>query len=233
MKSLTLIIIFILSLLSSCGGGGGGASTNEKDSEKLRFINAVKGESALDIQLGDNINFSALAYGESTGYFEGPEGDKIPLSVSSSERVLPLLSEIEKITAASKQTYILYDEAKKVVLQAVTEKPVAPLAGESSVRFMNFSEEEISVDIYLVFPGQKIKDQTAASSALAFKSVSDYVSFPSGVYDIVYAAAGSKDIIRRANSISFVEGNLYSHILLDQIGPVEGQTSRIYQDSLF
>jgi hypothetical protein len=234
MKQLNVLLTsFFLFLVGACGGGGGGGSSTSEDlSEQIRFINAVKSESALDIKLGDNIFVEELAYGESSGFIEVPE-DKVQLRVNSSERVVPILSSEETIASGSKQTFLLLDEASVLSLQAIEEKPTKPLVGDSSVRLVNMSEEKTPVDVYIVFPSEDLDDQIPAVSDLAFKSLSDYISFRSGTYDIVYTEAGSSKIIRRATEIKFTEGKIYTHILLDQIGAAIGQTSRIYEDSLF
>ena len=100
------------------------------------------------------------------------------------------------------------------------------------IRFLNLSEEQTSVDVYLALPGEGISELTAASSALAFNAVSDYISIPSGIYDIIYTAAGSSKILRRAQSVNFGEGHVYTHYLIDNING-RGQISRLNEDTIF
>jgi hypothetical protein len=232
MKLVVLFLSFsLLFSFASCGGGSS-SSTSEKSSEQLRFINAIKSESAIDIQFGDDLFVEELAYGETSGFLEVPEG-KVQLRVSSSERVVPILSAEQDIKSGSKQTFLLFDEESKIILQAVEEKPKKPLLGESSVRFINLSEDQTPVDIYIVFPNEDLKNKTVVVSQLAFKSLSNYISFQSGTFDIVYTEAETTKVLRRAEAINFSNGKIYTHVLLDRVGSERGQTSRLYEDSLF
>jgi len=231
-KILSKIIATSLVLFTACGGGSSGA-TSEKASEKIRFLNAVKQVSSINIQLGSNIFIEELPYGESTNFVEATEGEAIPLSVTSFEQVLPILTGDQSVESGSKTTYIFFDESRVVGLTEVTEDAVSPLPNESSLRFFNLSEKQNSVDVYLLLRGAELEDQAPAITALGFNSNSMYFSFPSGVYDIVYTASGTTTIVRKAEAVTFTKGKVYSHVLLDQIGPLIGQTSRIFEDSVF
>lgn len=237
-------ILFILSLLffASCGGGGGGGNgnggtTSEKTTEKVRFINAVKSEGSINVQLGDDIFVEELAYGDSTDYFEAQEttGDvKLPLSIVSSERVLPILSADESIASGSKQTFLIYDETKVVAVTAIDEsKTTKPTLSQVKLRVLNLSEEEQLVDVYLLFPDQKVADSTAVLTKVKFKDVSSYISFPAGSYDIAYTETDTTKVVRRTNAVNFEPDKVYTHFLLDHIGSAVGQTSRIIEDAVF
>lgn len=234
---LILVITSLCLCLSSCGGGGGssseaGGNTSEKIKEQIRFLNVIPTESAVNVQLGEDIFIEELAYGDSTSFFEAPEGEKIELIITSAERVVPLLSASQTIAQGAKQTYLLFSDSGTISLKVYDEIGKAPLPEQFRIRFLNLSTEQASVDVYLTLPGEGISELTAAKSALAFNTVSDYISIPRGIYDIVYTQAGGSKILRRARSVSFENGRVYTHYLIDNING-RGQVSRLNEDPLF
>lgn len=230
-------------LVTSCGGGGGsssseeGGGTTERETEKIRFINAIKSEDAVNVQLGPDVFIEEIAYGDASTYVESQEGTgdtAVPIRLFSPEKVIPILSASQDVVSGFKATILLLDVANIPELSVINETETAPLAGESKIRFINASEDVASVDVYMVLPGESISGaRPALSSALAFKSVSPYVSVRAGAYDVVYTEAGSSNIVRRAQSITFDPQKNYSHMLIDRTGAERGQTSRIFEDQIF
>lgn len=237
----TLAYTFFIFFLFSCGGGGGssdgqGGGTNELETEKIRFLNAIKSEDAINVQLGTDVFIEEIAYGDASSFVEAQEGsgdNAIPLRVLSVEKVLPILTADQDIASGAKATYFLYDEDNVAALKVLEENATKPLPGEVKIRFINASEDKQSLDVYLVLPDEGIKDEKIAIEALAFKDASSYVSFRAGTFDIVYAEAGTSKIVRRAKSITFDQNKIYTHMVLDNIGSARGQTSRIFEDTLF
>lgn len=241
-NSINFILIIFISTLISCSSGGSGSNdglgggTTERETEKIRFINAIKSESAVNVFLGSDVLIEELAYGDASSYVESEEGigdNAISLRINSAERVLPVLSADIDVPGGEKATYLLYDSNDVPALRRIPENARPPRSFESSIRFINASENRSSVDVYLVFPSEGINNLSPALSNIEFSNASTYISFNSAEIDIVYATSGTKNIIRRARAVNFEEGKVYTHILLDNIEGARGQTSRIFEDTLF
>lgn len=223
-----LIICFVF--LSACGGGGGGGTTREHSPENFRLINASPEISAIDFDLNNVFAAEEIAYGESSGFLEAPEGTEVILKVKSNLQVLPILESTLAIKSSSTTSSFFIGAPKAYELVTVTESFPTNTEGKVSLRVANMSPTEASVDVYLLIRGTDIEDSAPLASAVAYKSVGTYVQFDPGLYAIVYTTAGTTKIVREVAGFQFLADRGYTHLLLDKFNGGKPLTSRILED---
>ncbi len=219
--------LFVFILFASCKSGG----VSENSQEKFRLINAAPKASAIDFELGNNeVIIEEIAYGDSSGFIEAPEGTDVAIKIKSDLRVLPVLENILDIASNSITTSFFIGEVNAYELVTITEEFPTNTNGKVSFRVANMSPTEASVDIYLVVIGTDIEDTQPIATEVASGSVGDFVQFDPGFYAIVYTRAGTTTVVREVAGFNFVANRGYTHVLLDKFQGGTPLTSRIITD---
>lgn len=222
-----LASLFFVCSFVACGGGGGG----ENSQEKFRLIQASPEISAVDFELDNDVIVEEVAYGDSSGFVEAPEGKEVALRVKSDLSVLPVYEKKIEIVPNSITSVFFIGEPGAYDIVSTTEDFPKDTGGKVSFRVANMSPKAGSVDVYLLVQGTKIEDTTPIATKLEYKTVSKtYVQFDPGFYSIVYAETGTTKEVRVVDGFKFEKDKGYTHMLLDKAGGGKPLSSRILED---
>ncbi len=252
-------------LMASCLGGGGGSGGSENSRERIRFINGDPNSKSLVFELvyappasnssgsnstttnttssnteSDLLNAEVL-FSESSPFLDAPEGN-LKIRVREPKSILPAIDSALKINSNEIYTVSVTRENDDLVITTNKEsfdlRP--PQSSNVNLRAINLSEDNPSIDIYLLDTSFKdqistaIKDATPAVSALAFKAFGSYVAFKPTDLILVSTLAGSKTKILSKKQLSFGSVDRFSTVFFSLPKGVNSSESIItdtYQDS--
>ena len=127
-----------------------------------------------------------LSFGSVTTYF--PLQSSMYVASSETRRSL---AEIHLNTAAARHsTMLLQDSVAGIQPNALLDQDQPASPGHFSVRFVNATQENGAVDLYLVPPGQAALPTTVTTAGPGKDSHSGYVELPSGTYTLYVMPAG-------------------------------------------
>lgn len=216
-RTLLVMASFTIPLML-LGCGGSGASGGEDAPERLRIMHLAPDAPRLDILIEDEEIVTDLGYAEITEYFEVLEGAN-QVSVERDDEVLPIVDQSITFPAGKQSTLFLFeeDDDDAVMLLLVEDTIEKPEARMARLKIGNLSPNVPSVDVYLVRPGDSIRDRDP-DATVAFKGFSDYFEFGAGQFQVKVTEAGEKSVLVDTGELAIAEGETRSLVLFEKPG---------------
>jgi hypothetical protein len=93
-----------------------------------------------------------------------------------------------------------------------------PETGSARVRVLHAAPSAPSVDVYVTAPGAGIANAQPVLSNVPFKAMSDYLTIPSGTYDVFVTLRGTKTVAIEARGLAIEDQVVATVAALDAVG---------------
>ena len=190
-------LVAVLTLVSGCGGSHNQNSTN------LRALNAVVDAEALDVLVDDSVQVSALAVGSTSAYSSLSSGTR-DVKVRSATLGTVLVDKSLGLASGANSTLVMYGKRSAIATLLLSDDTTSPSSGKFKIRAAGLSPDAGPVDLYVV--SGDIASSPAALSSVTFAATTDYVEIPEGSYQLVFAAAGTKEVLFQSSAQTLAAG---------------------------
>lgn len=212
-KAVPLSVLLALSAIAFTTGCG-------SSSTEVRLLNAMDGQTTVDMVVDKNTLASGVAFGAASNY----------ASVSSGSHTVEIQANgatlfTQTISVSSGNNTVLTTNSGTTIL---ADNKTTPSSGNIQIRVINASNSLGTADVYVVAAGTDISTVNPNFSSLAFQSASSYATLPAGSYQVEFAQAGSKNVLINSNALSFSAGQIRTIVALDN--PSGGYTTAVLAD---
>ena len=200
MKRIGWLAVFlaVITLATGCKNSG-----HNQNSTNMRAMNAVVDAEALDILVDDAVTAAALALGSTSSYSEFSSGTR-DIKARSAVNGAILSDKTQALSSGLDYTLVFYGKRGAISTLLLTDDTTDPSSGKFKVRLAGLSPDAGAVDLYVV--ADDISAAPATISGGGYAVVTDYAEVSAGSYRLVFAAAGTKEIIFQSAPQSFAAG---------------------------
>jgi hypothetical protein len=213
-------------LVAACGGGGDAEDRLDLRDPVVRFIHAVPGGPVVTLYRGDSAQGDAAstAYKFVSAYYDVSNAGATWSVRTASNPPVTLASADLNPSQGDRYTFVAMRNVGATVSLKVIEDPYNKglLTDRARVRVLHAAPSAAAVDVYLLQGNQALATATPTISALAYGDVSpasgrDSLELKGGTYRLVLTAAGTKNVVFNANSVSI--GNNADWLMMPIPGP--------------
>lgn len=205
MSSFILGLVVMLSF-AGCGDGGNDDQTN------LRFINAVSGTDSVDLFIDGDTWFQDQGYLVSSNYFNF-DTDEHLFQVVPSNSLSPINNLLTTLADDKDYTYIAVGSALDGSALMLVDNNEPAGSGTFKLRMIVAIDSTMSLNVYVLGSSQNINTVAPAAEGLRYRSVTQYLSGRSGVYNIVVTDNISGAIVGTLPNQTFTETDVYTLVL--------------------
>jgi hypothetical protein len=213
-SALLSIGLFALSTIFFTTGCGSSGST------QVRLLNAMSGQSSLNLLVDSKTLANGVGYGTASGYASASSGSRHVQIETSGTALID-----QTISLPSGNDTILATNSGASVF---TDNKTAPSSGSIQIRVINASYQLGTTDVYIVAPGTDISTVSPTVSGLSYQSASGYQTLSAGSYEVIFTQVGQKVAAIDSNSLSFSSGQIRTVVGLD--GSNGGYTTAVLSD---
>jgi hypothetical protein len=213
-------------LVAACGGGGDAEDRLDLRDPVVRFIHAVPGGPAVTLYRGDGAQGDAAntAYKFVSEYYDVSNARATWSVRTATNPAVTLASADLNPSQGDRYTFVAMPNVGATVLLKVIEDPYNKglLTDRARVRVLHAAPVAAAVDVYLLQGNQTLAAATPTVAGLSFGSASpasgqDSLEINGGTYRLVLTAAGTKNVVFNANSLSI--GNNADWLMMPIPGP--------------
>jgi len=177
---IALSVICLSAALTSCNKPSG--SSNVSAGAAVKIVNAVNGSASQDLYINNNrIDASAVAYGQSSGYYTVTSGVYPAKFTDANSATANASFSVSLAPGNYYSVYYATNDTTKTEVVAQNDQ-TAPSSGMAKVRFINLSSA-ISSGIDFGVSGS-----TKLATSLAYKAVSAYNQIAANTTFFLYAS---------------------------------------------
>jgi len=206
-----LTTILVLAGLIGCGNG------NMSQEARVRVFHASPDAPNVDVLVDGGRVIEDVPYAAASEF--------LPLTVGQRQFT---------VTATGTDTAVIDTELKLnqdtdyLVVAAGKVADIAPIvatvdrsdteSGTARIRVLHSAASAPEVDIYVTTPGAEISGAEPVLTNVPFRAISDYLSLPSGSYDVSVTLAGTKTVAIQALNLEISDGLIATVAALDNAG---------------
>lgn len=204
-KVFALVVLGLLGLmLAGCHNSG-----HAQNSANMRAVNAVENSEALDVLVDGTVKLPAVGTGTISGFVEFDSGTR-DIQVRSSSNSSVLSDKQLTFGDGSTNTLLIFGPRSSVNTLVLPDDTTAPTSGNFNLRAVGLSAETGPVDIYLTASGDITGATSPTLGGVAFGATTGIVQPAASSYQIVFAVAGTKDILFTSAPQTFAAGTSYA-----------------------
>lgn len=216
----------ISAFVAACGGGGDAEDRLNLRDPVVRFIHAVPGGPALTLYRGDSAQGDAAntAYKFVSAYYDVSNAGSNWSVRTAATPPVTLASTSLNPSQGNRYTFVAMPGGGGAVSLKLIEDPYSKglLSDRARVRVLHAAPAAAPVDVYLLQGNQALASATPTVSGLSYSNTSpasgqNSLEVSGGTYRVVLTAAGSKNVVFNANSVSI--GNNADWLMLAIPGP--------------
>jgi hypothetical protein len=204
------------------GGGGGGTtttgSTPSSSSTSTSTLSAVVSDVTAALVTTTTVDTTTTTSSTTTTTLAS--GART-MRVFVDELATRLIEQSVDLTAS--QTYTLYayqgvgaGRLARLIVEKETKQKL--IKGKLKIRVANMAPSTGVVDVYVLEPGQTVRDVIPASTRLTPSELTEYLDVAPGRYRIAFTRFGTKTVVFRSGPIDFVEGAVLTMVVFEQKG---------------
>lgn len=201
-KVLPIGVFALITILFTTGCG---SSTTQ-----VRLMNAINGQSSVNLLINNNTVASGVSYGAASGYAHAGSGSQ---SIQINSGSGSLLNGTLTISGGNNNTIL----ATALGLSIFTDNKATPPTNDVEIRAINASNSLGTLDVYIVPPNTDLSAMSPTAS-LAFRAASNYVTLAVGTYQAEFCLSGSKIPIINSGSLALTDGQIRTVVSLDGNG---------------
>jgi hypothetical protein len=213
-------------LVAGCGGGGDAEDRLDLRDPVVRFIHAVPGGPAVTLYRGDSAQGDAAntAYKFVSEYYDVSNAPATWSVRTGANPAVALASAALNPSQGDRYTFVAMPNLGATVSLKLIEDPYNKglLTDRARLRVLHAAPAAAAVDVYLLQGNQALVSATPTISGLSYGNASpasgqDSRELNGGTYRVVLTAAGTKNVVFNANSVSI--GNNADWLMLPIPGP--------------
>jgi len=221
-----LALVATTALVAACGGGGDAEDRLDLRDPVVRFIHAVPGGPAVTLYRGDSAQGDAsnTTYKFVSEYYDVSNAGAAWSVRTAAAPAVSLASADLNPSQGDRYTFVAMPNVGGTVWLKVIEDPYNKglLTDRARVRVLHAAPVAAAVDVYLLQGDQPLASATATLNGLSYgnalpASGNDSLEVNGGTYRLVLTAAGTKNVVFNANSVTV--GNNADWLLLAIPGP--------------
>jgi hypothetical protein len=197
-RGVSLLALSAIVTLAGCGSG----------STQVRLLNAMDGQSSVNMLLNSTAVASSVTFGTASGYASSGSGSQT-LQIQASNATL--INQSITLSGGNNNTVLATDSGATVF----TDNKSTPSSGDIQIRVINASFGLGAADVYIVAPGTDISTVNPTVSALGYQAASGYQTVAAGSWEIEFTFAGTKQVEIDSGSQSFSSGEIRTVVGLD------------------
>ena len=215
----------VTAFVAACGGGDAEDRLDLRD-PVVRFIHAVPGGPAVTLYRGDSAQGDAAntAYKFVSEYYDvSNAGARWSVRTTATPPVTLASADLNP-SQGDRYTFVAMPNTGNTVMLKVIEDPYNKglLTDRARVRVLHAAPAAALVDVYLLQGNQALASTSPTISALSYGNTSpasgqDSLEINGGSYRLVLTAAGTKNVVFNANSVSI--GNNADWLMVAIPGP--------------
>jgi hypothetical protein len=191
------VLIAVITLAAGCHNSGKSQNTTD-----MRVLDAVADAEPLDILVDGDVKAAAVAFGATSSYAEFSSGTRTVDARSTTNATILNTKSVN--FGSTSYTLVYYGKRGSIGTLQLTDETAMPSSGKFKVRVVGLTPDSGAVDVYLV--AGDISAAPATISGVGYATVTDYTEVSPGTYAIVFAAAGTKDVVFQSAPQAFAEG---------------------------
>lgn len=195
-----LLLVGLIFFSIGCGSGG----------TQVRLMNAINGQSSINLLVNNSTIASGVAYGAASGYAAASSGSQ---SVQIQAGSTPILNATLNISGGNDNTIL----ATASGVTAFVDNKATPPTNDIQLRAINASSSLGPVDVYIV-PQNTDLSTVSPTATLNFQAASSYQTLAAGSYQVEFCIAGSKIPIINSGVLSLTAGQIRTVVSLDGNG---------------
>ena len=192
-------VVVVLTLVAGCKNNG-----HAQNSTDMRALNAVVDAEPLDVLVDSNVIFSAVALGTTTGYSQFSQGGR-DVQLRSAANSTILVDKSLTFSSGANATLVMYGKRAAIGTLLLTDDTTSPASGTFAIRSVGLSPDSGAVDLYVV-PSGDISAVPPTVSAITYTVATGYAEVTAGTYQVIFAAAGTKDVVFQSAALPFSAG---------------------------
>lgn len=185
-----------------------------QNSADVRFMHASIDTEGLDVLVEDDAK-TGISAGSTSSFVNFGSGTRT-LKLRSQSNGTVLLEKSVSFASASGQTLVVYGRRTSLQTALLNDNTSSPDSGRFKLRVMGLSPDVGAVDVYLV--SGAIDSVPANMSNVGYGTISDFAQVSEGNLRIVFATAGTKEVLFESDARSFSAGDRYSLAIFPSLG---------------
>ncbi len=189
----------------------GCSKTSNSGEAQIRFVNLSPNSTNVNLIGNGALVAGGIAYGSASTY--KPISSSNPaITVNTTGVTQPLFSGNLSIKAGMYYSFFVFDSTTKMKVSLVIDDQTAPPAGKANIRFLNFYNGAVAVDVKKggstnLFISRTTNDHTVNGD------LSKYIAIDPGTFTLSAVVAGSSVVLIQLPSFATVAGKSYTMIL--------------------
>jgi len=160
----------------------------------IRVVNLMPETAAIDVQVGGQPAFSAVAFQSLTGY-QSYENTATSFSVNVTGSAASLISFSYNLAGEQPYTLVIYGTLTNPAASLLQEVASAPTNGNIQLSVINAAINQAAIDIYVTAPGVDITTVNPNFGSVGFHGTSLNLAFPPATYQVRITTQGTKTVI--------------------------------------
>jgi hypothetical protein len=160
----------------------------------IRVVNLMPETAAIDVQVGGQPAFSAVAFQSLTGY-QSYENTATSFSVHVTGSAASLISFSYNLAGEQPYTLVIYGTLTNPAASLLQEVASAPTNGNIQLSVINAAINQAAIDIYVTAPGVDITTVNPNFGSVGFNGTSLNLAFPPATYQVRITTQGTKTVI--------------------------------------
>lgn len=200
-------------VMGTVGCGGGGNSSEAR----VRVFHASPDAPAVDVLVNGGRIQEDLPYTAASDFLPVDVGhNRIQVNVAgTTTTAIDATLELDENTD---YLVVAADKVAKIGPLVFVADRARPEQGFAKVRVLHTAASAPAVDVYVMAPDAGIATATPVLTNVPFKALSDYLSVPSGSYDVAVTVAGTKTVAIEAKGLEISDGLVATVAALDAQG---------------
>jgi hypothetical protein len=197
--------------LSGCG------DSNSDSQTSVRVFHASPDAPNVDVLLNGGRVLENVPYAAASDFLPVDSGDtRVQVNVAGTDTTaidahLNLEEDTDYLIVAA-------DKVARIAPLVFTADRTVPSAGSAKVRVLHSAASAPAVDVYVTAPDAGIANASPVLSNVPFKAMSDYLTVPSGTYDVAVTVAGTKQVAIEAKGLVIADQLVATVAALDAVG---------------
>jgi hypothetical protein len=210
MKIVSVFASLLILTLAGCGG-------NSSDEAQIRVFHASPDAPNVDVLIDGAPILENVPYQTASDFLPIDAGHR-QVTVTAAGTTTAVID--SRVDLAKDTDYLIVAAGKLAQIApivAVSDR-TAPAENNAKVRVLHAAPSAPNVDVYVSAPGGNISSLEPVLKNVPFSAISDYLTVPSGQYDLFVTVAGTKTVAISALGVSLASKQVASVAALDAPG---------------
>lgn len=183
--------------LAACSDDDNGNPTEAVPSALVRVVHASPDAPNVDIAVDGTVALVSVPYPVFSGYLEVPSGTR-NVQVRPTGSLTPVIEADLDLETGVAYTVLATGLVADISPVVTVDDLVAPSEGNAKVRVIHGAPSAPNVDVYATAEGADLATATPILTNVPFRAVSDYLTVPTGRYQLSVTLTGTTTVATSA-----------------------------------